>query len=70
MALADYKLCDLCGAKAFYDECISDPHYLATYDETESCDPIGIAVLCSECNKTHKAVIFLRDAKAKGLEDG
>ena len=68
MAIADSKVRDLCGAKASYGARNRDPHYLATYDETESCDPIGIAVLCSECNKTHKAVIFLRDAKAKGEE--
>ena len=68
MALAAYKLCDLCGAKAFYDECISDPHYLATYDETESCDPIGLAVLCSACHQPPHAVLFLRDAQATGEE--
>jgi hypothetical protein len=59
MASADYKLCDVCGNKAFYDADISDHRYVATYDpeEARKWDPIGLAVLCSECNKTHKAVI-------------
>lgn len=62
MALADYHLCHLCGAKAFYDANISDPRYVATYDETEG-DPIGIAVLCWQCNKTHEVVIRPRQTE-------
>ena len=54
MALCDYKLCDLCGEKAFYDTGVTDPHYCATWDPSEDVDPIGLAVLCSECAKTHK----------------
>lgn len=53
MAMCDYKLCDRCGNKAFYDVDITDSHYVATYDPTEDADPIGIAILCSDCNKTH-----------------
>lgn len=60
MALCDYKLCDICGEEAFYDECISDPHYVATWDSTEDCEPIGIAVLCAECNKTHETIVRRR----------
>ena len=57
MAMADYRLCDLCGAKAFYDADITDSGYVATYDPSEGDEPIGIAVLCWQCNKTHEAVI-------------
>lgn len=59
MAMADYKRCDVCGGKAFYDANITDHRYVATYDpqEAKEYDPVGIAVLCSECNKTHEAVI-------------
>jgi hypothetical protein len=63
MAYADYCLCARCGGKAFCDADISDPRYLAVYDPTEDCDPIGIAVLCAECNKTHEAVIRPRTAQ-------
>ncbi len=63
MAYADYCLCHLCGGTAFYDADISDARYTATYDQTETCDPIGIAVLCWQCNKTHEAVIRPRTAQ-------
>jgi hypothetical protein len=63
MALVDYKLCDLCGRKAFYDANIEDFRYVATYDPkvAKSFAPIGIAVLCHECNLTHEVVIVPRD---------
>lgn len=59
MAISDYALCDVCGNKAFYDVDITDSRYVATYDpeEAKETDPIGIAVLCSECNKTHTITI-------------
>ena len=57
MAMSDYYLCDVCGEKAFYDANITDSRYCATYDPTEDAEPIGIAVLCSECNKTHELII-------------
>lgn len=60
MALCDYALCDKCEGKAFYDANIHDSRYCATWDPTEDAEPIGIAVLCSECNKTHKAIIVPR----------
>ncbi|MFN3169254.1 MAG: hypothetical protein ACE37E_01015 [Hyphomicrobiales bacterium] len=61
MALADYKRCDVCGGKAFYDANITDPRYVATWDDSEDeFEPVGLAVLCSGCNKTHKAVIVDR----------
>jgi len=61
MAAADYHLCDLCGAKAFYDANIGDPYYVATYAPSADAEPIGIAVLCWQCNKTHEAVIRPRE---------
>ena len=63
MAMADYKQCDVCEGKAFYDANITDPRYCATWDPSEDWEPIGLAVLCSECNKTHKAVILPREDK-------
>lgn len=66
MAMADYCLCDLCEGKAFYDINIEDPHYVATYNQNTGYEPIGIAVLCSECNKTHKCVVVERGDTAGG----
>lgn len=59
MAMADYCKCALCGAKAFYDANISDTRYVATYDPEMAKEqpPIGLAVLCPDCNLTHEAVI-------------
>jgi len=59
MAMCDYALCDVCGGKAFYDADLHDPRYVATYDpqEAKEWDPVGIAVLCSDCNKTHEAIV-------------
>lgn len=62
MAMADYRLCDVCGGKAFYDADIRDSHYCATWDPSEDAEPIGLAVLCSDCNKTHEAVVRPREA--------
>jgi len=62
MASSDYKLCDNCGRKAFYDAVVEDPHYVATYDYrvAREWNPIGIAVLCEHCNLTHKVIIVER----------
>ena len=67
MAYADYHLCDLCEGKAFYDANVTDSRYLAVFDASEGA-PIGIAVLCVECNKTHEAVIRPRQP-APGKEE-
>lgn len=54
MAAADYRLCDVCGAKTFYDEALR-------YDFEEH--PIhGLrlgawAVICEECAKTFEVVV-------------
>jgi hypothetical protein len=61
MALGDYHLCAVCEGKAFYDANISDPHYVATYDPTETAEPIGIKALCYNCAKTYEVVVRLKD---------
>lgn len=61
MASADYKLCDVCNRKAFYDATIQDMAYLATYDKSIiSVKPIGIKVLCGDCAETHDINIIER----------
>lgn len=48
MAKADYKLCDVCGNKHFYDSNISDERY---WNE-------GIVLsICAECAETHEIII-------------
>lgn len=60
MAYADYRLCDVCGCKAFYDANLS---YRETTDPNEmirGSDGIKLhwlgdwAVICTDCAKTHR----------------
>lgn len=74
MALADYRLCDVCNGKAFYDSNLSyeDEH------EAPDREPFRVAgesagwgyrlgylgdwaVLCTDCAKTHKTAIVPRE---------
>lgn len=75
MALADYRLCDVCGSKTFYDARLN---YEQTVDgdgalrnggemmQGLSLDYLGDwCVLCTNCARTHRCVIVSLDA-AKG----
>ena len=73
MALADYRLCDVCGSKTFYDAHLN---YGQTGDgalrnggemmQGQSLDGLGDwCVLCTDCARTHRCVIVSLDA-AKG----
>jgi hypothetical protein len=60
MAYADYRLCDVCQEKAFYDANLS-------YDFEEHPDTglynVGAwGVLCRDCVKTHRVVILPLEA--------
>lgn len=68
MALVDYRLCDVCGDKAFYDERLNYERaprgedgvlYVGQkIDFPHKCDYLGDwAVLCTDCSKTHKTAI-------------
>ena len=59
MALSDYRLCDLCHCKAFFDAKLQ-------YDFNEhpdtGLDDVGEwKVLCRDCAQTHTVVILCRD---------
>lgn len=62
MAAADYRLCDCCDGKVFYD---SNLNY--EYDEVlpsghMALDYLGDwAVICSDCAKTHKTVVLTNE---------
>lgn len=71
MALADYRLCDVCGGKAFYD---ANLNYETTGNAAERfrvcgepmwalrLDYLGDwAVLCDDCAKTHKTAIVKKE---------
>lgn len=82
MAMSDYRLCDVCGGKAFYDASLN--YETPTKDgkdtwgkimqpedfvrgETYALDRVGDwKVICQECAKTHQAIIV----KIEGGDDG
>lgn len=71
MASCDYRLCDVCGGKAFYDANLSYEHSSATerqpalvtgrVDSDYCLGSLGDwAVLCDKCSKTHMTQIVRR----------
>jgi hypothetical protein len=60
VAGCDYRSCDRCRAKTFYDAQLD-------YDFNDPDRPLGLyglgdwAVLCEECAKTHKCVVVKRE---------
>jgi hypothetical protein len=63
MASSDYHLCHVCDRKAFYDADIRDSHYVATYDPSQPYKPIGIVVLCANCNEQYDILIQPKEVK-------
>ena len=63
MALADYRLCDICGNKTFYD---ANLNYDFDDPELKGKDwpLVGLGdwvVICKECAKTHVCVVKKRE---------
>ncbi len=60
MAGADYRSCDKCGCKTFYDSNLD-------YDFSDPERPHGLwslgdwAVICIDCAKTHKCIIVPKE---------
>lgn len=65
MAAADYRLCDLCSSKAFYDANLGyeRDHEVPRIAGEEVPQFVGLdnlgdwAVLCRNCAKTHRTMI-------------
>ena len=62
MALADYRLCDICSRKAFYDADLEyerdDADHPAVRGEHYTLGYLGDwKVICRDCAKTHEVVI-------------
>ena len=73
MALCDYRLCDRCGGKAFYDAHLNygDPGETSVHGRDYTLDHVGDwAVLCQTCAETHAVVIVSHETGAPRLEDG
>ena len=76
MALADYRLCDVCDSKVFYDANLNyddareknDPESFRMAGEVEPWGArldylVDWAVICSDCAKTHKTIVVPIDAQ-------
>ena len=59
MAYADYRLCEVCQEKAFYDADLS--YDFKEYPDTGLYNVGAWAVLCRDCIKTHRVVILPAD---------
>ena len=56
MAYADYRHCDVCDCKVFYDANLNYDHFPETGEV--KLERLGAwAVICVECAKTHEVVI-------------
>ena len=62
MAAADYRSCDVCGAKSFYDSVLDYDFH--KYPDTGLFNLGNWMCLCRECSKTHEIAI-LRKASEK-----
>jgi len=62
MASSDYRLCDVCERKTFYDACLNYEFHEDTKDPTYSLEHLGAwRVLCSDCSKTHLVVVLSKE---------
>lgn len=55
MAAADYRLCDVCEAKCFYDANLD--YDFKQYTETGLFNLGGWSVICRDCAKTHSTFV-------------
>lgn len=70
MALADYKLCDVCGRKTYYDANLNFDLGDRGPDGFPVPDGAGdLAALCRECVKTHEIVIATRGDEGDGDDE-
>lgn len=68
MAMADYRLCDVCERKAFYDANLNYDFGKRMADGSPKLDYLGAwAVLCENCAKTHEVRIVPRDTSTPEL---
>lgn len=63
MAAADYRLCDVCSRKAFYDSNLNYDFDNRDEHGNPKLDYVGDwAVICDDCAKTHACKVMKRDA--------
>lgn len=61
MAAADYRLCDVCGRKVFYDSNLNYDFSKCNSKGEPKLDHLGDwAVICETCAETYECVIQLK----------
>lgn len=68
MAYADYRHCDVCDAKAFYDANLA--YDFKEHGETGLFNVGDWKVLCKTCAKTHEVVVVSRTPSSEGDQHG
>jgi len=64
MALADYRLCDVCGRKVFYDANLNYDFEQCDENGEPKLDYLGDwAVICDECAKDYECVVTKKEPK-------
>jgi hypothetical protein len=67
MAAADYRSCDVCSRKTFYDAHLSWNRPDAAHQEWWLHGVGDWAVICIECAKTHEVVVKLKDTAERSI---
>jgi hypothetical protein len=60
MAMADYRLCDVCERKSFYDANLDYEQTKPGHPEYPAMVPTGLGawrVLCRTCAETHEVIV-------------
>ena len=62
MAAADYRLCDVCNCKTFYDATLNYDYDDVLPSGWMPVDYLGDwAVICGNCAKTHKCIVVNKE---------
>jgi hypothetical protein len=68
MAAGDYRSCDVCGGKSFYDATLNYEWDKKKREYT--LHNLGDwAVICPKCAKTHKCIVVPRESSDNGAGD-
>lgn len=59
MAASDYRLCDICDSKCYYDSNVE--YDFTEYPDTGLWNTGDWAVICRECSKTYQVIIQKRE---------
>jgi len=69
MAKSDYRCCDVCGSKVFYDAHLNYNFDECMADGSPKLDYLGDwVVICDECSEMWKCVVLKREIAQEGTD--